>query len=83
VAHHHGPQGSKDHYDDPPAVACPKAQPGGEHLAVPAPELALPRVFDTYEEIIDAACDAWRKLIAQPGSITSIGMREWAHTGQK
>jgi hypothetical protein len=41
------------------------------------------RVFDTYEEIIDAACDAWRKLIAQPGSITSIGMREWAHTGQK
>jgi len=42
-----------------------------------------PRVFDTYEEIIDAACDAWRKLIAQPGSITSIGMREWAHSGQK
>ena len=41
------------------------------------------RVFDTYEEIIDAACDARRKLIAQPGSITSIGMREWAHTGQK
>jgi transposase len=41
------------------------------------------RVFDTYGDIIDAACGAWRKLIAQPGSITSIGMREWAHTGQK
>ena len=41
------------------------------------------RVFETYEQIIDAACDAWRKLIAQPESITSIGMREWAHTGQK
>ena len=41
------------------------------------------RVFDSYENIIDAARDAWHKLIAQPGSITSIGMREWAHTGQK
>ncbi len=40
-------------------------------------------VFETYEQIIDAACDAWRKLIAQPESITSSGMCEWAHTGQK
>ncbi len=24
------------------------------------------RVFETYDGIIDAACDAWRKLIAQP-----------------
>ena len=39
------------------------------------------RVFDTYEAIIDAACDAWRKLIAQPQQITSIGMRTWAHEG--
>ena len=39
------------------------------------------RVFDTYDAIIDAACDAWRKLIAQPQQITSIGMRTWAHEG--
>ena len=39
-------------------------------------------VFETYDDIIDAACDAWRKLIAQPETITSIGMREWAHIGQ-
>lgn len=25
------------------------------------------RVFDTYDAIIDAACEAWRKLIAEPG----------------
>jgi transposase len=31
------------------------------------------RVFDTYEEIIEAACQAWRNLIAQPEAITSIG----------
>ena len=28
------------------------------------------------------ACAAWRKLIAQPETITSIGMRDWAHVGQ-
>ncbi len=41
------------------------------------------RVFDTYEDIVDAACDAWRRLIAQPNTITSIASREWALTGQR
>ena len=40
------------------------------------------RVFETYEDIIDAACDAWRKLIAQPATITSIGTRDWTLIGQ-
>ncbi len=41
------------------------------------------RVFDTYEQIIDAVRDAWRKLLAQPQTITSIGRRDWAHAGQR
>jgi transposase len=41
------------------------------------------RVFETYEAIIDAACEAWRNLIAQPEIITSIGLRDWAHIGQR
>jgi transposase len=40
------------------------------------------RFFETYDDIIDAACEAWRKLIAQSQTITSIGMRDWAHIGQ-
>jgi len=40
------------------------------------------RVFDTYEAIIEAACEAWRKLLAQPSTITSIGLRDWARIGQ-
>jgi len=40
------------------------------------------RVFETYDAIIDAACEAWRKLIAQPQTITSIGSRDWANIGQ-
>ena len=39
------------------------------------------RVFETFDAIIDAACEAWNKLIAQPETITSIGMRQWAHVG--
>ena len=34
-------------------------------------------VFENYDAIIDAACAAWRNLIAQPETITSIGMRDW------
>ena len=41
------------------------------------------RVFNTYEAIVEAACEAWRRLIAQPNTITSIGLREWVHIGQR
>jgi transposase len=30
------------------------------------------RVFDSYEAILDAACQAWRKLVSQPETITSM-----------
>jgi transposase len=40
------------------------------------------RVFETYEAIIEAACEAWRNLLARPRTITSIGTRAWAHVGQ-
>jgi transposase len=40
------------------------------------------RVFDTHDAILDAACEAWLKLLDQPQTITSIGMRKWAHVGQ-
>jgi len=40
------------------------------------------RVFDDDEAILDAGCDAWRKLVAQPHLITSIGTRKWAAADQ-
>jgi len=40
------------------------------------------RVFETYDDILDAGCQAWNNLIDQPATINSIGMRKWAHTGQ-
>jgi transposase len=36
------------------------------------------RVFDSYEAIVDACCDAWNALIAEPGRIRSIATRSWA-----
>lgn len=35
------------------------------------------RVFSSYEAILDAACDAWNKLLAETGRIRSIATRDW------
>lgn len=39
-------------------------------------------VFDDHNAILDAGCNAWNKLIAQPQTITSIGTRTWATISQ-
>jgi len=41
------------------------------------------RVFETYADILNAGCNAWNKLIAQPDTIRTIGNRMWAHVGQQ
>lgn len=40
------------------------------------------RAFEDYDAILDAGCNAWNKLVAQPHTITSIGTRKWANVGQ-
>ena len=35
-------------------------------------------IWDTYEAILDACCDAWNALMAKSEVITSIGTRDWA-----
>ena len=37
------------------------------------------RVFQSYANILDHCCYSWNKLIAQPWTIMSIGLRDWAH----
>ena len=36
------------------------------------------RVFENYDAIVDACCDAWNALIALPEQIVSITTRDWA-----
>jgi len=35
-------------------------------------------VFDDYDEIVDAACEAWRFFADDPAAIASITSRDWA-----
>ena len=82
MAHDGQARRAEKHHPDLPALALARTEPGRKRLAVPARQLALKPSFDSYDDIIDAACDAWNRLAAQPKTITSIGMREWAHIGQ-
>jgi transposase len=35
-------------------------------------------VFDDYDAIVEACCDAWRRFAEQPDLISSITSRQWA-----
>ncbi len=37
------------------------------------------RVFASYDDIVDHCCYAWNRLIDQPWTIMSIGLRGWAN----
>ena len=37
------------------------------------------RVFSSYPDILDHCCEAWNRLVDQPWTIMSIGLRDWAH----
>jgi transposase len=39
-------------------------------------------IFNDYDAILDAVCDAWNRLIDEPERIKSIGSRPWAMSGQ-
>lgn len=42
-----------------------------------ANKLAI-RVYDTYDAIVDACCEAWNSFVAVPDRIASITQRDWA-----
>ena len=55
------------------------AQSGRKYLAVHAGQLALQPIFKSYDDIVDHCCFSWKKHVARPWLIKSIGMRKWAH----
>jgi hypothetical protein len=36
------------------------------------------RVFDNYDAIVNACCEAWNDLLAAPERVASITSRDWA-----
>lgn len=77
MAHHRQSHLAQEHHADPAAVPLARAEPLRAGLAISSANYLSNRVFDDYNAIIDAACEAWRNLLAQPHTITSIGMRTW------
>ncbi len=76
-----GIQSPEEPHHHPAAIARPELNPVENIWHLRANWLSN-RVFEDYNAIVDAGCEAWKKLIAQPETITSIGMRKWAHIGQ-
>ena len=37
------------------------------------------RLFQSYDDILDHTCAAWRRTVDQPSHIITIGLRDWAH----
>ena len=50
------------------------------HLRAELGRLLNARVYDGYQAVVDACCDAWNRLRAVPGQIRSITTRDWAKT---
>ena len=42
------------------------------------PDIKLHGLYKTYEDIVEACCDAWDSLMAMPERIASIAKRSWA-----
>lgn len=40
------------------------------------------QIFNNFDDIVTACCEAWNKLIAEVGRITSIASRDWLAIGQ-
>ena len=67
-------------------IFCRPVRPsstGRECLAISPSELALEHRLRKLRRHRRRRCNAWQNLIAQPQTITSIGMREWAHVGER
>ena len=61
---------------------CPELNPAEQIWQYLRQNYLSNRVFPTYHDILDAACEAWNKLLAEAGRITSIATRNWAAASQ-
>ena len=82
LAQHRQAQGSKKPHHHPAASRSPELNPVENIWQYLRQNWLSNRVFEDYHAIIEAGCQAWNKLIAQPETIMSIGLRDWAHTGR-
>lgn len=58
---------------------CPELNPMENVWHYLRENILCSRVWDTYDDIVDACSTAWRFLIDDPQRIRSIGNRHWAY----
>ena len=57
---------------------CPELNPVENIWAFLRANQLSNRVYDTYEAILDACCDAWNAFLADPQRLRSVTERQWA-----
>jgi hypothetical protein len=67
------------HHASPTAAKAPELNPVENIWQYVRENWLSNRVFTSYTDILDHCCEAWNKLVAQPWTIMSIGLREWAN----
>ena len=81
----HGANRSRCHADYasvPLPPACPELNAAENIWQYLRQTYLANRVFADYTAILDACQDAWRKLLAETGRITSIAQRDWVTIDQ-
>ena len=73
MAHDGQARRARQHHPDLPAFPRPGLNPVENIWQYLRQNWLSNTVFENYDAIVDAACAAWRKLIAQPETIASIG----------
>jgi hypothetical protein len=75
----HGARRSRPAQRHPGAAAAllAGAQPGRAGLAAPARALPLAAGLRRLPAIVDACCEAWNRLVAEPGRLRSLCDQPW------
>jgi transposase len=72
-------EGAAQHHPPATAPKAPELNPVENIWQFMRENWISNRVFTSYTDILDHCCAAWNKLIEQPWTIMSIGLRDWVH----
>ncbi|QYE33181.1 transposase (plasmid) [Polymorphobacter sp. PAMC 29334] len=58
---------------------CPELNPVENVWQFMRDNWLTPRIFNSYDDILDQCCFAWNRLTDQPRRIMPIGLHQWTH----
>ena len=79
MAHIRQAEGAGQHHPASVAAQVPELNPTENIWQYLRDNWLSNRVFASGHHIVDHCCDAWNRLVDQPWTIMSIGLRDWAH----